>query len=302
MPLGTSTLNKIQFVVPSLRDPRITVLAANTTWIVLGHEVLYFNRSLDQLVIALLTCMMLDVMITFAMSRKIVLPLSGMLTGLSIGLLLASYDPRLFIVVSIWSIASKYLVKLKGNHIFNPSNFGIVVALLITHGLASVAPGSQWGGDFRYAFVIFGIGLLTMWRVQRLRIVLGWLAGYVLVGLLRMAVGQGGLIFVLGPLTGAEFALFTFVMIPDPKTTPTEKHIQFWFGLALGSLDGFMRLAEIRYSMFYALFILCAVRGYGTVIWEKIGSAVLAQRTLRTLGLSRMKAERAESLEQIASK
>ncbi len=281
---------KIEFVVPSLRDPRIMVLAANSTWIILGYKVLYFNRSLDQLVIALLACTMLDMMITFAMSRKILLPLSGMLTGLSIGLLLASYDTRLFIVVSVWSIASKYLIKIKGNHVFNPSNFGIVAALLLTHGLASVAPGSQWGGDFRYAFVIFGIGLFTMWRIQRLRIVLGWLTGYVLVGLLRMAVGQGGLIFVLGPLTGAEFALFTFVMIPDPKTTPTEKTLQFWFGLALGIVDGFMRLAEIRYSMFYALFILCVVRAGGNVLLEKIRGTIFAEGPLRAFGLSRVKA------------
>ena len=278
---------KIEFVVPSLRDPRITVLAANSLWIILGHEVLYFNRSVDQLIIALLTCTILDVMITFVMSRKIVAPLSGMLTGLSIGLLLASYDYRIFVIVSLWSIASKYLIKINGSHIFNPSNFGIVAALLLLNQLATVAPGSQWGGDFRFAVVIFAIGMVTMWRIQRLRIVLGWLTGYVLLGLLRMAVGQGGLIFVLGPLTGAEFALFTFVMIPDPKTTPTEKNVQFWFGLTLGIVDGFMRLAEMRYSMFYALFILCAVRVLGNALLEKMGSVVSLQWALRPLGLSR---------------
>ncbi|MBI1803012.1 MAG: RnfABCDGE type electron transport complex subunit D [Ignavibacteriae bacterium] len=287
----TLTQKKIEFIIPSLRDPRITVFAANLLWIILGHEVLYFNRSSEQLVTALLACTILDVIVTFVMSRKIVVPLSGLLTGLSIGLLLASYDLRLFVVVSAWSIASKYLIKLKGQHIFNPSNFGIVAALLLTHGLASVAPGSQWGGDFRFALVIFAIGLVTMWRVQRLRIVLGWLTGYVLLGLLRMAVGQGGLIFVLGPLTGAEFALFTFVMIPDPKTTPTEKDAQVWFGLMLGILDGFMRLAEIRFSMFYALFIMCAARPLISIIREKIASTVSDEGMLRVFRLSRAKAE-----------
>ena len=59
-----------------------------------------------------------------------------------------------------------------------------------------------------------------MKRVGRLDLVLAWLAGYVTMGLLRMALGQGGLIFALGPMTGAEFALFTFSMIPEPKTNP----------------------------------------------------------------------------------
>lgn len=278
-------------MVPSWRDPRITVLAANSLWIILGHQILYFNRSLDQIFIALATCAILDVITAFMVSRKIVFPLSGLLTGLSIGLLLESYDSRLFIVTAIWSIASKHFVKIRGQHIFNPSNFGIVSALLITHGLASVAPGSQWGGDFRFAVVIFAIGLVTMWRIKRLPLVLGWLSGYLIMAALRMAVGQGGLIFALGPWTGAEFSLFTFVMIPDPKTTPGEKNAQAWFGITLGIVDGIFRLAEIRYSMFYALFILCALRPLLGIAQEKLALFAPSNGAIRALGLSRVKAE-----------
>ncbi|HTK83178.1 MAG TPA: hypothetical protein VL633_12900 [Bacteroidota bacterium] len=286
-------LNKhsIGFAVPSWRDPRITVLVANSLWIILGHEILYFNRSLNQIFIALSTCAILDLLTAFMLSRKIVVPLSGLLTGLSIGLLLESYDSRLFIVVAIWSIASKHFVKIRGQHIFNPSNFGIVSALLITHGLASVAPGSQWGGDFRFAVVIFAIGLVTMWRIKRLPLVLGWLSGYLIMAALRMAVGQGGLIFALGPWTGAEFSLFTFVMIPDPKTTPGEKNAQAWFGITLGIVDGIFRLAEIRYSMFYALFILCALRPLIGIAQEKLAALAPSNGAIRAPGLSRVKAD-----------
>ena len=279
------------FVLPSWRDPRITVLVANSLWIILGHEILYFNRGVNQVVIALSACALLDMITAFIVSRKIVIPLSGLLTGLSIGLLLESYDSRLFIVASVWSIASKHLIKIKGSHIFNPSNFGIVAALLITHGLASVAPGSQWGGDFRFAAVIFAIGLLTMWRIKRLPLILGWLSGYFVMAMLRMAVGQGGLIFALGPWTGAEFSLFTFVMIPDPKTTPGDKNGQAWFGVGLGIIDGVFRLLEIRYSMFYALFILCAVRALVGPLMERVSLFAPSVGTLRALGLSRAKAE-----------
>jgi enediyne biosynthesis protein E5 len=279
------------FVVPSWRDPRITVLAANSLWIILGHEILYFNRGVNQVVIALSACALLDMITAFIVSRKIVIPLSGLLTGLSIGLLLESYDSRLFIVASVWSIASKHLIKIKGSHIFNPSNFGIVAALLITHGLASVAPGSQWGGDFRFAVVIFAIGLITMWRIKRLPLILGWLSGYFVMAMLRMAVGQGGLIFALGPWTGAEFSLFTFVMIPDPKTTPGDRNGQAWFGVGLGIIDGIFRLLEIRYSMFYALFILCAMRAFLAPLRERVSLFAPSTGTLRALGLSRAKAE-----------
>jgi hypothetical protein len=133
--------------------------------------------------------------------------------------------------------------------------------------------------------------MIMMWRVNRLPLVLGWLSGYVLLGLLRMAVGQGGLIFVLGPMTGAEFTLFTFSMIPDPKTSPSGKFAQAVWGLTIGILDGILRLLEIRFSMFYALFALCAVRPWFSLVSERILGLVPRNDTTRAFGFSRAKAE-----------
>jgi len=267
--LSLTQPRKIEFVVPGLRDPRLTLLVALSAWTILGQEILYFNRSPLQITMALLTCSLLDVILGLVTARKFLAPLSGAITGLSLGILLESYDLKIFVVASVWAIASKHLIKVKGQHIFNPSNFGVVAAILLSHGVATVAPGSQWGGDFRYAVIIFTIGMIMMWRVNRLPLVLGWLTGYALMGLLRMAIGQGGLIFVLGPLTGAEFTLFTFSMIPDPKTSPSEKHSQIAWGLGIGVLDGILRLAEIRFSMFYSLFVLCAIRPWFGVVNKK---------------------------------
>jgi hypothetical protein len=77
--------------------------------------------------------------------------------------------------------------------------------------------------------------------------------------LLRMALGQGGLVFALGPMTGAEFALFTFSMLPDPKTCPPTRAGRIGWGLSIAVMDGVLRYLEIRYSMFYALFVHCAM-------------------------------------------
>jgi hypothetical protein len=98
-----------------------------------------------------------------------------------------------------------------------------------------------------------------MYRLDRLGMTLAWIGGYVLMSLLRMALGQGGLVFVLGPLTGAEFALFTFVMMPDPKASPPTPRGRIAWGFAIAVVDGVMRYYEIRYSPFYALFALCAI-------------------------------------------
>ena len=230
-----------------------------TLWTVLGQTAYYFNRDLFQLGVAVASACVLDFVITAFWRRELSVPLSAYITALSIGLLVESYDWRVYVVVPAWGILSKYLLRDRMRHFFNPSNFGIVMVLLLGHGIASVAPGSQWGADYRVAFAILCLGMLMMMRLRKLELALGWIGGFVLMSLLRMALGQGGLVFALGPMTGAEFALFTFSMLPDPKTCPPTRRGCLAWALSIAFMDGVLRYLEIRYSMFYALFAHCAV-------------------------------------------
>ncbi len=247
------------FILPSFKDPRCTLMIALTLWTVLGQTAYYFNRNLSQLAIAVGAACLLDFIILALSRKELSLPLSAYITALSVGLLLESYDWRVYLVVPAWGILSKYLIRDKTRHFFNPSNFGIVMILLFGGGIASVAPGSQWGADYRVAFAILALGLMMMTRLKRLDLALAWIGGFITMGLLRMALGQGGLVFALGSMTGAEFALFTFSMLPDPKTSPPTRAGRIAWGLSIAVMDGVMRLLEIRYSMFYTLFIHCAM-------------------------------------------
>jgi Na+-transporting NADH:ubiquinone oxidoreductase subunit NqrB len=248
----------LRLVAPRLRDPRVTLAVGLTVWTALGQTFLYFNRNLGQIGIAVGAGCLLDMLLALLLYRQILVPISAYITALSIGIMLASNDWRVFAVASVWGIASKYLLRADGRHFFNPSNFGIVAALVLMHDVAMIAAGSQWGGDYRVAILIMVLGLMMMKRVHRLDLVLAWIGGYLVMGVLRMALGQGGLVFALGPMTGSEFTLFTFSMIPDPKTNPPTPRARVVWGLCIAALDGILRLMEVRYSMFYALFILCA--------------------------------------------
>jgi Na+-translocating ferredoxin:NAD+ oxidoreductase RnfD subunit len=246
-------------VIPSWKDPRIMVAAGQTLWTVLGQTTYYFNRDPLQLTVAIGTALVLDFVLMIVLLRQVTSPLSAYLTGLSIAILLESWDWRVFALASVWGILSKYLVHDGKRHFFNPSNFGLVVTLLLCPSVASIAPGSQWGADYRVAVVIILLGLMMMRRLNRLDLTLAWMGGYVFMACLRTALGQGGFVFSLGPMTGAEFALFTFVMLPDPKASPPTRRWRIVWGLSIAVLDGILRLMEIRYSMFYALFIHCAM-------------------------------------------
>ena len=249
----------VKIVAPTLRDPRVMLAFALTLWTVFGQTFLYFDRNPFQIGAAVLTGCGIDMLLAFWLQRQLLVPISAYITSLSIGILLASNDWRVFAVAALWGVTSKYLLRAGDRHFFNPSNFGIVAAVALMHGAAVVAPGSQWGGDYRVTVLIMTLGLLMMKRVHGLDLVLAWLGGYVAMSLLRVALGQGGLVFALGPMTGSEFALFTFSMIPDPKTNPPTPGARVVWGLLIAVVDGVLRLLEIRYSMFYALFGLCAV-------------------------------------------
>jgi Na+-transporting NADH:ubiquinone oxidoreductase subunit NqrB len=233
--------------------------AAVTLWVILGQSVYYFNRDPIDILAAMGTACLLDFALMLVILRQVAVPLSAYLTGISIVILVESNDWRIYVVAAIWGILSKYLIRDGRRHFFNPSNFAIVMILLFSHGTASVAPGSQWGADYRIAFIIMFLGLLMMYRINRLDLAFSWLGGYVFMGLLRMALGQGGLVFALGPMTGAEFALFTFVMMPDPKASPPTRRGRIAWGISIAIVDGILRYMEIRYSMFYALFIHTAM-------------------------------------------
>jgi enediyne biosynthesis protein E5 len=247
------------FVVPSLKDPRCTIAVALTLWTVLGQTAYYFNRDPLQLGVAVATACLLDALIMAVAWRQVTVPLSAYITALSVGILLESYDWRVYVAAPAWGILSKYLLRDRTRHFFNPSNFAIVMALMFGHGIASVAPGSQWGADYRVAFAILALGLMMMFRLKLLSVVLAWMGGFVVMSLLRMALGQGGLVFALGPMTGAEFALFTFSMLPDPKTSPPTRGGRIAWALSIAVMDGVLRYLEVRYSMFYALFAHCAL-------------------------------------------
>ncbi len=250
----------LRLVVPRLRDPRVTLAVVLTAYTLLGQSVLFFNRDPREILVTVGAACAVDFGLALLLLRQVLLPpLSAYITGLSIGILLESFSLRVFIAAAVWGVASKYFLRHGDRHFFNPSNFGIVAAIALGHGTAMVAPGSQWGADPRVAAIIIGFGLLMMRRVNRLDLVLAWLGGYLVMGLFRMLTRQGGLVFVLGPLTGAEFALFTFSMMPDPKASPPTRSGRVVWGLAIALLDGVLRRLEIRYSMFFALFTLCAL-------------------------------------------
>ena len=170
-------------ILPNIRDPRLHVAAVIITVHVLGQVGLGFWVSVPQVLAAILTCAILEVAITFQQTKTFVWPASAMLTGSGVALILrlvgtppddrwSTYGLEVFAVVAGLSLLSKYVIRYRGSHVFNPSNIGLVVAFVVL-GSTRVEPLDFWWAPLNgwmiaaYAVIIVG-GLLITRRLRLL--------------------------------------------------------------------------------------------------------------------------------------
>jgi Na+-transporting NADH:ubiquinone oxidoreductase subunit NqrB len=148
--------------------------------------------------------------------------LSPLITGFGLSLLLRADSLWLHPLVACLAISGKFLIRVRGKHVFNPANFGVGVALLALPG-AWVSPG-QWGNDLGIAVWLIGFGSLVAQRARRDDA--SWLFLVIFLGLVAARLFQLGHsferaweIFCHQALNGA-LLLFAFFMISDPMTLP----------------------------------------------------------------------------------
>jgi Na+-transporting NADH:ubiquinone oxidoreductase subunit NqrB len=115
---------------------------------------------------------------------------SAYISGISVGILLRSPAFWPYALCSALAITSKYAVRVKGRHIWNPSNFGICVMLfLASQAVATLS--IQWGNNLIAMAVIWTLGSIIVWRLKRFHICFVYVVSFLLLALLRSAITGG---------------------------------------------------------------------------------------------------------------
>ncbi len=266
--------------------------AAITILTILGHAVLGFESSYAQPLVALATAYGMQLLVEAIDARQRRRPprfaggllslvdflLSAHITALAITMLLYFSD-RLWPVVftTAVAIASKSVFRVPfengTRHVFNPSNFGISVALFLFPRTIGAAPPWQFTEelpgflDWGLLGFIFVLGTLINVRyTQRMPLIVAWAAGFVLQAVIRSLWFQTSLLASLAPMTGIAFALFSFYMAPDPATTPAGRWPQVAFGAAIAAAYGVLMALHVAFALFFALTVVCAARGLGRLV------------------------------------
>ena len=251
--------------LPSLRDPRLHVAAVLLTLQVLGQTVLDFRLSVAQILICLATGALIEFGVGFFKDKVILWPASGLLTGNSTAFILrvpGTFHGQWWSTRGIWifvgvvavSMASKYLIRWRGRHIFNPSNLGLVLAF-VALGPAYTEPQDLWWipmGPWMivtYA-ILLGGGLLIGWELKLLGLELGYMAAFAISVAIALApvpdhclVASWHATAICGRdlwqilVTSPEVLIFAFFMVPDPRTVPDGQVGRFVFGVIVAVLS-----------------------------------------------------------------
>ncbi len=179
-------------------------------------------------------------------------PASAYITGISVGILTRSPFYWPYALISFISIASKYVLRLNGRHLWNPSNFGMSAVLLLAPATVSLL-SIQWGNTLWPMVVIWVLGTAIVWRVGRLHISATYVASFLVFSLVRSVVSGTPWLATVAPITGPMYQLFIFFMVTDPKTTVRSTSGQCVVVFLVALVEAVLRLAEVVYAPFYAL-------------------------------------------------
>jgi Na+-translocating ferredoxin:NAD+ oxidoreductase RnfD subunit len=183
-------------------------------------------------------------------------PRSPLISGLSLCLLLRTDLPWLAVAAAVVTIAGKFVIRVEGKHVFNPTNFGLVAMMLATDRVW-VSPG-QWGSAAFFGFLLACLGGLVIHRAARSDVTYAFLAAYCGV-LFGRALWLGDpLTIPLHQLQSGALLIFAFFMISDPKTTPDARAGRVAFAALVALVAGWIQFRLFRPDGLIWALALCA--------------------------------------------
>ena len=290
-------------LLPSLRDPRLHLAAVIVSLQVLGQVAFDFRLSIAQILVAIVTCAVLEVGIAFRRQAVILWPASALLTGNGVAFILrvpgtehgdwwSMHGWWVFAATAAVALLSKYVIKFRGRHVFNPSNFGLVLCFLLL-GPELADPLEFWWGPMSawmilaLAIIVVG-GFAILTRLHLLEIAVGfWLAFAAGLAVLAASGHEMTARWHLGPISGWEFwrvlvfspeiLVFLFFMITDPRTIPDGRRGRRAYAVGIGLLAVVLIAPQTtefatKVAVLAALALACAARPVALLLRSRAAS------------------------------
>jgi Na+-transporting NADH:ubiquinone oxidoreductase subunit NqrB len=236
-------------------DKRYLAPILVTMVLIVGQVSFGFLESWGRTFLAIATSIAIEMLLGKLVVGKWPHLASAYISGISIGMLLRSPEFWPYALCAAISIVSKYVLRVDGRHIWNPSNFGIV-AMLVLAADTVASLSVQWGNNLLPMVVVWAFGAIIIHSLGRFHITLTYVASFLFFAGVRHLVTGHPFLAEAAPLTGPMYQLYIFFMITDPKTTVHRKWAQCLVAFAVAAVEAVLRLMQFVHAPYYALFIV----------------------------------------------
>jgi Na+-translocating ferredoxin:NAD+ oxidoreductase RnfD subunit len=236
-------------------DSRFTAPILITCILLAGQVTFGFLESYSRTALAILASIVIELALGRIFTGKWPHIASAYITGISVGILVRSPAFWPYALCSAISITSKYVLRINGRHIWNPSNFGICVMLFLAY-YAVAGLSIQWGNYLWPMAIIWALGSITIWRLNRFHICATYVISFLVFAFVRSFITGHPWQAEVAPLTGPMYQLFVFFMITDPKTTVSSRRGQIIVAFLIALAEMILRLDQVVWAPFYALFLV----------------------------------------------
>ena len=226
------------------------------TAILLGAQIQFgILESYPKTLLAIGTSIAFEVVLSLLIVGKFPHLASAYISGISVGILVRSPLWWPYALCAAISITSKYVLRYKGRHLWNPSNFGIA-ALLFLAPQTVASLGIQWDNKLWAMLVIWALGSVIVWRLKRFHICATYVLSFFAFAALRSALTGHPFAAEVAPITGPMYQLFIFFMITDPKSTVMTRRGQMAVAFFVAAMECVLRLYQNVHAPYYALFLV----------------------------------------------
>lgn len=226
-----------------------------TLILLVGHWSFGILESYKTVVLAVATSVLTELVLARLMLGKWRNFSSAYISGISVSILIRSPMYWPYVLCAMISIATKYVLRYRGRHLWNPSNFG-VSWMLFTAPFSVAGLSIQWGNNLWPMLIIWLLGLVIVWRARRFHVTFTYVLSFIAFSLLRSVITGASFLAEVAPLTGPMYQLFVLFMITDPVTTVSSRKGRILVAFLIALIEFVLRLNEFIYAPFYALFLV----------------------------------------------
>jgi len=222
--------------LPLLKTQLIIYLACFSAFLFFKDKNTAF---LSTILISVIAALGFEGIFYFFKNKVFIFSESAVISGLIIGLVLSSDAPWwILVIAALFAIGSKYLIRFRQRHIFNPAALGIFLVTVI------FGVYTQWNGAYQW-YILAPVGLYFISKIRKLEL----LFSYFITALVLFGFESWMQKVPLGNIFGYLNYFFIFIMLIEPKTTPIKSKAKIIFGVCAAALIFIFTLFGARFDV-----------------------------------------------------